>query len=56
MRTLLYNTTQFGRDLAKGNKENSQMSLQVMHGSTGIPGGFLNYDVSPILVVHSETR
>jgi len=51
-----YSTTQFGRDLAKGNKENNQLGLQVAHGASGVPGVFLNYDISPILVVHSETR
>jgi hypothetical protein len=51
-----YSTTQFGRDLGKGNKENDQVGLQVMHGASGVPGVFLNYDISPILVVHSETR
>jgi len=51
-----YSTTQFGRDLAKGNRENDKLGLQVAHGATGIPGVFFNYDISPILVVHSETR
>jgi len=51
-----YSTTQFGRDLAKGNKEGNQLGLQVSHGASGVPGVFLNYDISPILVVHSETR
>ena len=51
-----YSTTQFGRDLAKGNKENNQLGLQVAHGASGVPGVFFNYDISPILVVHSETR
>jgi hypothetical protein len=51
-----YSTTQFGRDLAKGNKENNQLGLQIGHGASGVPGVFFNYDISPILVVHSETR
>jgi len=51
-----YSTTQFGRDLAKGTKENNQLGLQVMHSTNGVPGVFFNYDISPILVVHSEAR
>jgi len=51
-----YSTTQFGRDLSKGNKENNQLGLQLSHGASGVPGVFFNYDISPILVVHSETR
>ncbi|KAF9649389.1 ER-derived vesicles protein ERV46 [Thelephora ganbajun] len=51
-----YSTTQFGRDLARGNKEKDQLGLQVSHGASGVPGVFLNYDISPILVVHAETR
>jgi len=50
-----YSTTQFGRNLAAGNKEN-QLGLQVSHGASGVPGVFFNYDISPLLVVHSETR
>lgn len=51
-----YSTTHFGRDLGKGNHENSAVGLQIAHGSSGVPGVFFNYDISPILVVHSETR
>lgn len=51
-----YSTTQFGRDLGKGKKENNELGLQVAHGGSGVPGVFFNYDISPILVVHSETR
>ena len=50
-----YSTTQFGRDLSKGKKE-VDLGLQVSHGSGGVPGVFFNYDISPILVVHSEMR
>lgn len=50
-----YSTTQFGRNLAHGNKEN-QLGLQVAHGASGVPGVFFNYDISPVLVVLSETR
>lgn len=51
-----YSTTQFGRNLAKGNKEDNEVGVQVAHGGSGVPGVFLNYDISPILIVHSETR
>jgi len=51
-----YSATQFGRDLAKGQQENDKLGLHIAHGASGIPGVFLNYEISPILVVHTETR
>ncbi|KAI0087916.1 Sec1-like protein [Irpex rosettiformis] len=51
-----YSATHFERDLTKGFAENDNHGVHVMHGMTGIPGAFFNYEISPILIVHQETR
>ncbi|KAI0684934.1 endoplasmic reticulum-derived transport vesicle ERV46 [Cytidiella melzeri] len=51
-----YSATHFERDLTKGLAENNQGGVHVMHGISGIPGAFFNYEISPILIVHQETR
>jgi hypothetical protein len=30
--------------------------VSVQHGVQGLPGAFFNFEISPILVVHAETR
>jgi len=30
--------------------------VQIQHGTQGLPGAFFNFEISPILVVHQETR
>ena len=30
--------------------------VHVQHGMMGLPGAFFNFEISPMLVVHSETR
>ncbi|KAH7912553.1 Sec1 family-domain-containing protein [Hygrophoropsis aurantiaca] len=52
--TQQYSTTFFERDLTKGNEQDHGVLAQ--HGAPGAPGAFFNFDISPILVVHSETR
>jgi len=47
-----FSATQFERDIT----EDPQQALQMQHSIGGSPGVFFNYEVSPILVVHSETR
>ncbi|KAF8964362.1 Sec1-like protein [Flammula alnicola] len=54
--TLQYSTTQFERDLAEGVNGDSPGGIHVQHGVTGLPGAFFNFEISPILVVHAETR
>ncbi|KAH7921762.1 Sec1-like protein [Leucogyrophana mollusca] len=49
-----YSTTFFERDLTKGNEQDHGVLAQ--HGAPGAPGAFFNFDISPILVVHAETR
>ncbi|KAI0916909.1 hypothetical protein AcW1_007767 [Taiwanofungus camphoratus] len=51
-----YSATHFERDLTKGHQEDSKEGVHIAHQSAGIPGAFFNYDVSPILIVHTETR
>jgi hypothetical protein len=50
-----YSVTQFERDLTKAqNDVDHGVSLQ--HGVQGLPGTFINFEISPIRVVHVETR
>ncbi|KII90572.1 hypothetical protein PLICRDRAFT_106265 [Plicaturopsis crispa FD-325 SS-3] len=51
-----YSATHFERDLQRGMQDQSVQGLQVQHGISGLPGAFFNFEISPILVVHSETR
>ena len=51
-----YSATHFERDLDKGAQENTPDGLHVAHGNGGIPGTFFNYEISPILIRHAETR
>ncbi|KAF9013529.1 Sec1-like protein [Cyathus striatus] len=51
-----YSTTHFERDLTEGATGDSPGGIHVQHGNTGIPGAFFNFEISPILIVHSDTR
>ncbi|TBU47418.1 Sec1-like protein [Dichomitus squalens] len=51
-----YSATHFERDLDKGPSEDSPAGLHVAHGNGGIPGAFFNYEISPLLIRHVETR
>ena len=48
--------THFERDLAEGVNGNTAGGIHVQHGVSGLPGAFFNFEISPILIVHSETR
>jgi len=50
-----YSVTHFERDLMKGSGEEDK-GVYTHHGLAGAPGAFFNFEISPILVVHSETR
>ncbi|KAK0221743.1 endoplasmic reticulum-derived transport vesicle ERV46 [Armillaria fumosa] len=54
--TLQYSATQFERDLTDGGQTGTPQGVHVQHGVTGVPGAFFNFEISPILVVHSDTR
>ncbi|KIL67798.1 hypothetical protein M378DRAFT_121901 [Amanita muscaria Koide BX008] len=56
IKTHQYSTTHFERDLHEGAHGDSPGGTQVQHGVAGVPGVFFNFEISPILVVHSETR
>lgn len=54
--TLQYSMTHFERDLTEGVNGNTAGGIHVQHGNTGLPGAFFNFEISPILIVHTETR
>ncbi|KAI9465550.1 Sec1-like protein [Lactarius psammicola] len=51
-----YSVTHFERDLTTGQAGNTNEGLQIQHGVVGVPGTLFNYEISPILVAHRETR
>ncbi|KAF8586305.1 endoplasmic reticulum-derived transport vesicle ERV46 [Ramaria rubella] len=51
-----YSVTHFERDLTEGTQANTQQGLHLSHGVSGVPGAFFNFEISPILVVHTEVR
>jgi len=51
-----YSVTHFERDLMKGVNEKGEQGVYTHHGLMGAPGAFFNFEISPILVVHAETR
>ncbi|KIJ17768.1 hypothetical protein PAXINDRAFT_130130 [Paxillus involutus ATCC 200175] len=51
-----YSVTHFERDLTKGPAGENNQGVYTQHGDSGAPGAFFRFEISPILVVHSETR
>jgi len=51
-----YSATHFERDLTEGPQGGVDHGVSVQHGVQGAPGAFFNFEISPILVVHAETR
>ncbi|KAJ8080455.1 vacuolar protein sorting-associated protein 45 [Marasmius tenuissimus] len=51
-----YSVTQFERDLTEGAQGDTPQGVHLQHGVAGVPGAFFNFEISPILVVHSDTR
>ncbi|KAG0701390.1 Sec1-like protein [Suillus ampliporus] len=51
-----YSSTQFERDLTKASEGENGQGVVTQHGVAGSPGAYFNFEISPILVVHSETR
>ncbi|KAL0961323.1 hypothetical protein HGRIS_006281 [Hohenbuehelia grisea] len=51
-----YSATHFERDLSEGGQGDTTQGVHIQHGVMGAPGAFFNFEISPILVVHSETR
>ncbi|KAL5501557.1 ERV46 [Sanghuangporus vaninii] len=56
VKTHQYSTTHFERDLTQGAMGQTKDGVHVSHTNAGMPGVFINYEISPLLVVHSETR
>ncbi|KIM43117.1 hypothetical protein M413DRAFT_443928 [Hebeloma cylindrosporum] len=51
-----YSATHFERDLSEGVNGETPSGIHVQHGVSGLPGAFFNFEISPIRVVHAETR
>ncbi|KAG2071369.1 endoplasmic reticulum-derived transport vesicle ERV46 [Suillus decipiens] len=51
-----YSSTQFERDLTEPNEGENKQGVFTRHGVPGSPGAYFNFEISPILIVHSETR
>lgn len=52
-----YSVTQYERNLADGNAPGRDgHSHMTSHGVMGSPGVFFNYEISPMKVIHTETR
>lgn len=49
-----FSATHFERDLTEGPQVDHGVSVQ--HGVQGVSGAYINFEISPILVVHAETR
>ncbi|KAG9123904.1 hypothetical protein FRC07_013558 [Ceratobasidium sp. 392] len=57
VRSHQYSVTSFERDLSHGDAtERDSHGTLVGHNVPGLPGVFFNYDISPLMVVHRETR
>lgn len=51
-----YSATHFDRDLAEGVRGKTEDGVVVTHGVQGLPGVFFNFEISPMRIIHSETR
>ncbi|KAK6907281.1 hypothetical protein I203_101271 [Kwoniella mangroviensis CBS 8507] len=52
-----YSVTQYERDLRLGNAPGKDShGHMTSHGVAGVPGVFINYEISPMKVIHTETR
>jgi len=52
-----YSVTSYERNLKEGNAPGrDNHGHMTSHGMMGVPGVFLNYEISPMKVIHTETR
>ncbi|KAH7087915.1 endoplasmic reticulum-derived transport vesicle ERV46 [Auriculariales sp. MPI-PUGE-AT-0066] len=51
-----YSSTHFDRDLSEGARGKTEEGVHVTHGVQGLPGVFFNYEISPMRIIHAETR
>ncbi|KAF5367806.1 hypothetical protein D9757_009614 [Collybiopsis confluens] len=56
LRSNQYSVTHFERDVSEGVQGDTAQGVYLQHGMYGVPGIFFNYEISPILVVHTDTR
>lgn len=57
IQTNQYSVTSYERDLAQGNMPTRDTQGHLTsHHTQAIPGVFVNYEISPMKVVHTETR
>ncbi|GAA6042893.1 hypothetical protein JCM8097_002756 [Rhodosporidiobolus ruineniae] len=56
LNTHQYSVTQYERDLSSNKPTDNHGGHQTMHGYAGVPGLFFNYEISPLMVIHKETR
>ncbi|GAA5902473.1 hypothetical protein JCM6882_002762 [Rhodosporidiobolus microsporus] len=56
LNTHQYSVTEYERDLSSNKPVDNRGGHQTMHGYAGIPGLFFNYEISPLMVIHKETR
>ncbi|KAG8772237.1 hypothetical protein FRC12_003187 [Ceratobasidium sp. 428] len=57
IRSHQYSVTSFERDLSHGDApERDSHGTLVGHNVRGLPGAYFNYEISPLVVVHRETR
>ncbi|KAI5118701.1 hypothetical protein M0805_003357 [Coniferiporia weirii] len=56
VKTHQFSATHFERNLAAGAQDKTKEGVHITHSNSGMPGLFINYEISPLLVVHSETR
>jgi hypothetical protein len=49
--------TSYERDITHGDgAERDSHGTLTAHGVQGLPGAFFNFEISPMMVVHRETR
>ncbi|KAF8610387.1 endoplasmic reticulum-derived transport vesicle ERV46 [Ceratobasidium sp. AG-I] len=57
IRSHQYSVTSYERDLTHGDgAERDSHGTLTGHGVQGLPGAFFNFEISPMMVVHRETR
>jgi len=51
-----YSATHFDRDLQEGARGKTEDGVQLTHGAQGMPGVFFNFEISPMRIIHAESR
>jgi hypothetical protein len=51
-----YSVTHYERDTARHGAERDQDGTLITHTTSGQPGAFFNFEISPMMVIHHETR